>query len=163
MMEMTLTQILEEVSIGNLSPKNAREKIITTLRVDQTDVDDWLGLKHGVWYHPTIELLNYTNEENPKSYNPLLAELISDCYNELLIKTSMSDSERIDDLLCPQWIKTNRRLDTAQAKKDRFISILESRIETAFDNGYYRYENDMLRTAIESIKALVPPEAFAVE
>lgn len=52
-----------------------------SLPVERFDVDDWLGLTHGVWYHPFIELHNYDNGDK-KSIE--LSQIIADYANSII-------------------------------------------------------------------------------
>lgn len=59
--------ILQKVANGELTPEQADEQLLglsivgVSLPIESFDVDDWLGITHGVWYHPFIELHNYDN------------------------------------------------------------------------------------------------------
>ena len=52
-----------------------------SLPIESFDVDDWLGITHGVWYHPFIELHNYDNGDK-KSIE--LAQIIADYANSII-------------------------------------------------------------------------------
>ena len=61
---------------------NIRQYVVgVSLPVESCDVDDWLGLTHGVWYHPFIELHNYDNGDK-KSI--ALAQIIADYANSII-------------------------------------------------------------------------------
>ena len=79
--------ILQKVANGELTPEQADKQLLGLLIVDVSlpieslDVDVWLGLTHGVWYHPFIELHNYNTGEK-KSIE--LAQIIADYANSII-------------------------------------------------------------------------------
>ena len=79
--------ILQKVANGELTPVQADMLLLdlsivgVSLPIESSDVDDWLGLTHGVWYHPFIELHNYDNGDK-KSIE--LAQIIADYANSII-------------------------------------------------------------------------------
>jgi hypothetical protein len=79
--------ILQKVANGELKPEQADKQLLrlsivgVSLPIESFDVDDWLGITHGVWYHPFIELHNYDNG-NKKSI--ALAQIIADYANSII-------------------------------------------------------------------------------
>lgn len=80
-------EILQKVANGELTPEQADEQLLglsivgVSLPIESFDVNAWLGLTHGVWYHPFIELHNYDNG-NKKSIE--LAQIIADYANSII-------------------------------------------------------------------------------
>ena len=80
-------EILQMVVNGELTPEQADERLLglsivgVSLPIESFNVDDWLGLTHGVWYHPFIELHNYDNGDK-KSIE--LAQIIADYANSII-------------------------------------------------------------------------------
>lgn len=78
--------ILQKVANGELTPEQADEQLLglsivgVSLPIESFDVDDWLGLTYGVWYHPSIELHDYDNGDK-KSIE--LAQIIADFANSI--------------------------------------------------------------------------------
>ena len=79
--------ILQKVANGELTPEQADKQLLclsivgVSLPIESFDVDDWLGLTHGVWYHPFIEL--YDNN-NGKEKSIELAQIIADYANSII-------------------------------------------------------------------------------
>lgn len=84
--------ILQKVANGELTPEQADKQLLglpivgVSLPIESFDVDDWLGLTHGVWYHPFIELHNYDNGDK-KSIE--LAQIIADYANSIIQRGSL--------------------------------------------------------------------------
>lgn len=80
-------EILRKVANGELTPEQADEQLLglsiigVSLPIESFDVDDWLGLTHGVWYHPFIQLHDYVKGEE-KSIE--LAQIIADYANSII-------------------------------------------------------------------------------
>ena len=79
--------ILQKVANGELTPEQADKQLLglsivgVSLPIESFDVDDWLGITYGVWYHPFIELHNYDNGDK-KSIE--LAQIIADYANSII-------------------------------------------------------------------------------
>lgn len=80
-------EILRKVANGELTPEQADEQLLglsiigVSLPIESFDVDDWLGLTHGVWYHPFIQLHDCVRGEE-KSIE--LAQIIADYANSII-------------------------------------------------------------------------------
>lgn len=80
-------EILQKVANGELTPEQADGQLLglsifgVTLPVEKFDVDEWLGLTHGVWHHPYIELHNY---DNGSKTSMELAQIIADYTNSVI-------------------------------------------------------------------------------
>jgi hypothetical protein len=78
--------ILQKVANGELTPVQADMLLLdlsivgVSLPIESSDVDDWLGLTHGVWYHPYIEL----NCDNGDKKSIELAQIIADYANSII-------------------------------------------------------------------------------
>lgn len=77
--------ILQKVANGELTPEQADKllglSIGVSLPIERFDVDDWLGITYGVWYHPFVELHNYDNGDK-KTIE--LAQIIADYANSII-------------------------------------------------------------------------------
>ncbi len=78
--------ILQKVANGELTPEQADKQLLglsivgVSLPIESFDVNDWLGLTHGVWYHPFIEL----NCDNGDKKSIELAQIIADYANSII-------------------------------------------------------------------------------
>ena len=79
--------ILQKVANGELTPEQADKQLLgianvgVSLSIEKFDVEDWLGITHGVWYHPFVELHNYDNGDK-KTIE--LAQIIADYANSII-------------------------------------------------------------------------------
>ena len=86
-MKDKIKQIVNRIESGDLAYHDAETELLdlfavsVSLPIESFDVDDWLGITHGVWYHPFIELHNYDNGDK-KSI--ALAQIIADYANSII-------------------------------------------------------------------------------
>jgi hypothetical protein len=79
--------ILQKVANGELTPEQADKQLLdlsivgVSLPIESFDVDDWLGITHGVWYHQFIEL---HNNENGDKKSIELSQIIADYANSII-------------------------------------------------------------------------------
>jgi hypothetical protein len=103
-MQNTITEIIEAVADGKISAKKAKEQIRDIITIDHSDVDDWVGIKYGAWYHPSIELTNYTNENRTKTSSLLLSDLVANCLKDYM---NLRFADRMDEMdkIIEEWSK----------------------------------------------------------